>query len=323
MAKCKLCKENEADQTGSHILSCLSIKSMIGERGEEKSYLISPDPTENYRKNIKASEIIEDYILCRSCEQRLGYVEGYIAAELTNKIRKQNFKQSFPLKKLEDINYVECQKLNPMAFHIFLYSLMWRASISSTKIFKDFRLKNETQEYLRNTLNEIIPPRTDYRGVTLSHKEWFSQLKLKKDSFDKIKYLLLSTPQIEDTTGDFVIFHPTFNNPYGVMLNEWIIYFDVKENSTEDLFDQLNKHDKSELLNSSDNLIKIIQIDYEKWNAIRKRLIHTLKDQKKQNMRLHFTASYLQRFGYVPHPQLIDSLITDFIERLKEDNSSD
>lgn len=319
MNKCRLCNENNADQTGSHILSCLSIKSMIGERGEEKSYLISPDPTENYRKNTNAAEVKEDYILCRACEQRLSYVEGYISSELTNKIKHEQFAQNFPLKKSQDISFLECQRVNPHSFHIFLYSLIWRASISSTRIFKNFTLSAEIEEKLRVILNSRIPPRTDYRGVTLSKKEWFQELEEHKDDFTEFKYLLLSTEQIEDTTGDFVIFHPTLNNPYSIMLNEWIIYFPITASSNEDIFDLLNSHNREDLLNHNSHLIKVIQISNEKWSSIRKQLVQTLKNQKIKNMRIHFTLNYLQRYGYIPTNQVIDSLILDFIEKLEDD----
>lgn len=292
---------------------------MIGERGEEKSYLISPDPTENYRKNTQAAEVKEDYILCRACEQRLSYVEGYIAAELTNKIKQEQFAQNFPLKTSESVSFLECQRVNPCAFHIFLYSLIWRASISKTRIFENFALSPEIEERLRSILNSRIPPRTDYRGVTLSLRKWFRQLDEQRNDFNEFKYLLLSTEQIQDTTGDFVIFHPTFNNPYSVMLNEWVIYFPITTASKEDIFNLLSDHNREDLFNCKNQLIKVIQISNEKWNSIRKQLVQTLKDQKIKNMRIHFTMNYLQRFGYIPPMQVIDSLILDFIEKLDGD----
>lgn len=313
---CRLCNENEADQTGSHILSCLSIKSMIGERGEEKSYLISPDPTENYRKNTQATEVKEDYILCRACEQRLSYVEGYIAAELTNKIKQKQFAQNFPLKTSESISFLECQRVNPYVFHIFLYSLIWRASISKTRIFVNFSLSPDIEERLRTILNTRIPPRSDYRGVTLSHKNWFRQLEEHKNDFNQFKYILLSTEQIEDNTEGFVIFHPTLKNPYSIMLNEWVIYFHITATSTEDIFNLLDDHNRHDLLNGESQLIKVIQLSNEKWNAVRKGLVQTLKDQKIKNTREHLTTNYLHQFGCVPPAEVINALILDFIENL-------
>lgn len=313
LPKCKLCNLNDADQTGSHILSALSVKSMIGDRGKEKGYVISPDATENYRKNVKADLIKEDYILCRSCEQRISYAEGYIASEFSNKIRKSNFKVNFPVSYLDEIEFVTCEKLNPHAFQIFLFSLIWRASLSNTKVFLPFKLSQNVEDALREILNNLLPPRKDYRGVTVSYKDWFKTLEVSNAEFEKFKFLVLTTPQIDDTTGDFVTFHPSAKRPYGMMLNEWIVYFDIKEGYNEDIFNLLEKHNKAELFNCGGDKIKIVNINSQEWNNVRNHLIQLLQNQKLDRMMQHFALEFYHNNGYNPSIEVLSQLVENFL----------
>ena len=317
--KCKLCLKNTADQTGSHILSCMSVKSMIGNRGEEKSFVISTDPFENYLKNTKGEEIKEDYILCRPCEQRLAYVESYIAEELFNKVKKSNFLSNFPRKTVYNIEVIECLRINPFAFHIFLYSQIWRASISNTQIFCKFNLENEIEEFLRITINNTLPERNDYRGVVLKPKIWFKQLESYKNDLEKIKYLIATTDVIEDTTGDFIMFHPTFKQPYSLMMNEWIIYFNVNESFNEDIFDLLKGINIPEIYNSGKETIRIIQIDKSKWLQTRNNLRDIVKDQKLKSLRNEIASSFFNANGYIPDNSIVDKLVLQHLESLERD----
>lgn len=48
---CRLCERKEADQTGSHITSAFLLASQIGKRGQEKGFLLTTDPSQDYTKN--------------------------------------------------------------------------------------------------------------------------------------------------------------------------------------------------------------------------------------------------------------------------------
>lgn len=92
---CQLCRRNKANKTNSHIVPAFWLKSQIGERGNEKAYLITEEPKQNYEENVGAKGIAEDFILCSDCETRLGYVESYFSAEVIQKIEDPNFVANF------------------------------------------------------------------------------------------------------------------------------------------------------------------------------------------------------------------------------------
>ena len=92
MPKCKLCQKNEAKKRNSHIFSAFFVRDVIGKRGEENSYVVSSDPNIDYEENRKDKTVKTDYILCECCENRIGYVETYFAAEFTQKVNKERVK---------------------------------------------------------------------------------------------------------------------------------------------------------------------------------------------------------------------------------------
>lgn len=84
MNLCKLCKEREANQTGSHIIPNFMLVPMIGKRYREESIKISTDLSKKEeiyygRENLKNTDtemkehhFTEDYIFCTVCEKFLS-----------------------------------------------------------------------------------------------------------------------------------------------------------------------------------------------------------------------------------------------------------
>jgi hypothetical protein len=103
MKECIICSK-EANQTGSHIVPMNLIKGCIGNRGDEISYglnLLSGEHNLYLGNNIKhksrqinqkktketfTNPYILDYILCYSCEKKLGEIEGRVYSEILCKI---------------------------------------------------------------------------------------------------------------------------------------------------------------------------------------------------------------------------------------------
>lgn len=86
---CRLCRKKQADQTGSHITSAFLLTSQIGKRGEERGFLITINPNQDYSQNQGDKGIKEDYIFCRDCEKRLGIIESISATEITQKMEEK------------------------------------------------------------------------------------------------------------------------------------------------------------------------------------------------------------------------------------------
>lgn len=165
---CKLCLKKEADQTGSHLISCFIVSSQIGERDNEKGFIITSDPEQDYSENLGSEGIKEDFIFCTACEKRLAFIESYFSQELTNKIDKENFAENFPIVELEDENISQlfkCINVHPIAFHLLIYSVIWRASISKKPLFASFNLEEDVLEELRFTLDLYLPEYKEHKIV--------------------------------------------------------------------------------------------------------------------------------------------------------------
>lgn len=139
--KCRLCLINDADQTGSHITSAFLVASQIGKRGEEQSHVITTNPKQDYSENTGDQEIKEDYIFCRDCEKRISFIENIYSSEVTNKIENDRFVENFPMTQIENNKYISCIRINPIAFHLMIYSYIWRASISTNRIYQNLELR--------------------------------------------------------------------------------------------------------------------------------------------------------------------------------------
>lgn len=146
---CKLCKIEIADKKNSHIVSKFLGKELfISDIGNH---------AEQITKDGKSKKIYsipkEDFILCSTCEKKFAIIETYFA-RFFNKLRNyEKFAEEFSLQKLGVQYYVSCDKMNPTLFKLFMYSLIWRLSISTHFTNQNFKLPTEIEEELRIFLN--------------------------------------------------------------------------------------------------------------------------------------------------------------------------
>ena len=217
MPICKLCLTNEATQTGSHIVSAFYIKPVIGQRGKEVSHAITSNPSQDYTEDEKDKFVKEDFFLCPDCEKRLSYVESYVSDEFSNKFRKENFAQNFketPVRVRNRLTVVEALRVNTFAYQLFVYSVIWRASISSSSISEGFHLAPELELDLGALLNEAIPASSGYRRVLVEKREWFATLK--RDFAGRFIYpfVIVSPQSPEPFSTGFISFFKELSRPY-------------------------------------------------------------------------------------------------------------
>jgi hypothetical protein len=115
----------------------------------------------------------EDHILCPSCESKIGLMERYFAnsfysvfehKDQWNSIPEMNSSEGYKTKHINDVDYEKVK--------LMIYSMAFRASISSLEYFLDLKIKESTQERLRRILNSetafedfpitIITPKSDF-----------------------------------------------------------------------------------------------------------------------------------------------------------------
>lgn len=152
MPNCKLCLTREADKPNSHIIPKFLAKRLFESTKPRHSIEI-----DRKGKNRKIQDTPkESFILCKVCEKRLEYLETLISKKITSINNYNNLKDKFKLVKYGNNKILECLNINPIAFKIFVFSLVWRASITSLPEFESFKLDDKTESNLRILLNEKL-----------------------------------------------------------------------------------------------------------------------------------------------------------------------
>lgn len=302
--KCKLCQNRDANQTGSHLTSCFIVSSLIGTRDNEEGFMITNEPNQDYSENIGAEGIKEDYILCIGCERRLSFIESYFSQEFTNKIGKDNFANNFPIIELEDDNsskFFQCNNVNPIAFHLLIYSIIWRASISTKPIFSGFNLDEDSLEQLRFTLDLYLPEYKEHKIIP-KLKIWLQDITDVPDFFTFSAYLILKCEKKDtesDTTKNLLFFTSDYTNPYHIILNEFIIlpFFNGGniDFRTQDFFELNDKYDLKGQMNTELNAPKVGILTDEDWNRINAKLLDIQVKQRVDKIKQECLAYFLRK----------------------------
>ena len=334
---CRLCKISKANQTGSHITSCFIVASVIGKRDEEKGFHFNSDPQNDYSDNRKANELKEDYILCLGCEKRLSFLESYFSQEFTNKVDREEFSQNFPITVLEDkykTKYIECLNVNPIAFHLLIYSIIWRASISSKESFKDFILPDHAAETIRQILDVFLPEYVNHT-IDTKLKTWLREIIAVQDLFYLYPYSILkSEDEIVDIstmtkeekkewelrkTKNFIHFNFHEKHPYHIILNEYIILIFVDNEEidfeTNDFFELSDKCDLTKSLNHEIMHPKIGVISHDHWVNVREKIFDIVKQQLIDNWRRLCIKEFINK-GRIPTKFDIEQCVANKIRKI-------
>lgn len=254
MQKCHLCRINEADKLNSHI-----IPKFLSKRIFEHT---KPRHTLAIRKLGKAFKLQdtpkENNILCKACERRFEYIETLFSRKIISINNYTNLRNDFDVVLFGKNKILECLKINPTSFKIFIYSIIWRSSISKLEEFNKFKLPDEVEENLRIFLNA---------NLYLSHSVLI-------DSFDKI----VDIPEYH-----FIIFKPTFRNEstrgiftayqigpnqFGVFTVDFIIMFHTIEES----IDPLSKI----VSNKQNNKVRLVLAGTDAWRELNDSVVYRM-----------------------------------------------
>lgn len=297
MPNCKLCKKNEAKKRNSHIFSAFFVRDVIGKRGDENSYVVSNDPNIDYTQNHTDKTVKTDYILCECCENRIGYAETYFAAEFTQKVNKPNFAPNFVVEKSSNgIEYINCTKINNVAFTLFVYSLFWRASVTkdTETYLENKHLHKDDEEEIRQALDNFLPSCNAEGNLEIQQKQWLKFLnehceelpnlaftyticksEPEQGKYDKLlnlftKYGIKLEESIESHPINSLLsidFSANGNPPYSIFVGENIIQlkpqkFPITNNGREVIKILLTNFDT--IINYETEILKIIAISRKK-----------------------------------------------------------
>jgi len=226
MEKCKLCKQNLADKTGSHIVPHFLLKRVENIEGEtgrdyELGFTITEfdtsihfgrsvpvDKLEDIFEKIEDkdlennnSPLITDNIFCSECETRLASIENEYAKTLS---------------KFDENNYNSGIK-NELAL-LFWISIIWRMSVNKKSGVTLTKYQDETlRRILNRSLNKKIE-NIDIENISNSR------------DLRKITYKLMRCPECSESNNTVIFFHPKFKNPYTLIIDEYILFFAFKNN---------------------------------------------------------------------------------------------
>jgi hypothetical protein len=276
MKYCILCKENEADKKGSHIVPHFLLKAIVNQEGKsgrdkELGFNIQEFQTESYfgrgvlpeklddiygelsdedlDKNV--DPFVVDYIFCSSCESRLATIESEYSKTIKQPINK----------KCESGASYELGLL-------FWMSVLWRMSINGKSGVKFTKNENET---LRRILNRILAE--NFNEID------FESMRNSKD-LKKINYKLFRCQDYSLENPTFLLLHPEYRNPYALIIDEIVLLFSFRNNYNDflqkDLFG-LKKEVFTAPTSQFNIQEKISMIQPDDFSLFNKGIIDTMK----------------------------------------------
>ncbi|MBL1232425.1 MAG: hypothetical protein COA31_006885 [Flavobacteriales bacterium] len=236
MDKCNLCKKNDADKKGSHIVPHFLLKrieNIDGKTGRdfEIGYKIERLKSEShFGRSVQLEKLEEtygeitdddidnnkhplivDYFLCSYCEERFAQIES---------------KYSQTIKTVENVEYKS--GISNSNGILFWASVLWRMSVHGESGVK---LTTKQNELFRKKLDSFLPDKNEKLNEKL-----FAESSLVK----KISYKIVRCHNCRQDEAKWLLFHPEFYNSLCLFIDEFVIAFSLNgqydEFKTKDCF---------------------------------------------------------------------------------------
>lgn len=151
---CRLCQSKDVELRNSHILPRWAYK-----RIRSNAYTGNPNPVRvTAEKAFQTSKQITEYMLCHSCEQRIGNTENYVASlayttegnlgKLIQRILPQDFNQNSSVP-----SSVSLKQLSTDKIIFFASSIVWKACVMKYKGIHKPSLGKKYEAAIREYLN--------------------------------------------------------------------------------------------------------------------------------------------------------------------------
>jgi hypothetical protein len=242
--KCKLCKENDLEDVGSHIFTESVIRTALNEDGftkradkelmfeisvnkvgldffgsaiqPEKIEEITGKPVTEEQIAGNENELINKNLVCRDCENRFNPIETAFVQDIYTHIVKKSHEE---LKK-DTCNYIAFEDKKLIALQFVIINV-WRASASN---YDNWKLTDEQEEYLRSFIDKTLV------GDLNSILERTTQFADEINDFDfALNYFI----QDEERLSDNGVLIDNSVSPYFILLNRLSIIFDFKNISSD------------------------------------------------------------------------------------------
>lgn len=259
---CLLCKVNPAVKTKSHIYPKFISTNFLGPKGmPRKGFILNNTSQLGKTPQVVQDSPKEDYILCEICEAYFSVIEGIASDIFINWQTKVLSGDYLQTQIANDLSIIDCATADSRTLHLFVYSIFWRASISSLTHFNNIRIESDFEEELRNLLMTYRHDnRTNYLN-TLSAAP----------NFKVFPYTIFTAKSFKDETSNLLLAPPA-KNPYSLVIDRFAaMLFRSEADIKEQLFrDSSNKHiDDCRIMLFSEQLWKNAIID-QAFNLLKK-----------------------------------------------------
>jgi len=150
---CLLCQANAANKTNSHILPRFISTGFFGAKGaQRRGFAFNGENELSLKPRTVQDSPKENYILCDECETYFSLLETASAPSLKfwqAKVASGKFKMTSIKSYLK---VVEMATPDPVIMRLLVYSMFWRATVSSLEIFEGYDIDPSLTESLRCTL---------------------------------------------------------------------------------------------------------------------------------------------------------------------------
>lgn len=234
MDKCNLCKKNDANKTGSHIVPHFLLKRIeniegktgrgyeigftIGRLKAESHFGMSVQPEtleETYGEitnddiSNNTNPLIVDNFFCSDCEERLAKIENLYAMTI-RKVEKTNYQSG-----ISSGNGI-----------LFWASIFWRLSVNGKN---GIQLTENQNEFLRNILDTFLPRKNG---------EFNNELFTSSDIVQNVSYKIMRCHNNEKDDSKWMLFHPEFIDSFCLFIDEFVIIFSLNGS-----FEEIKKKD--------------------------------------------------------------------------------
>lgn len=153
MGTCRLCLQEKELIKTSHIIPKFMYKGIL----EKNKRIVETNLFNPSDAIFRPTGSYESGILCKACDNNvIGKLESYAA-----KILFQNQSLTFRSEEDKYIKNLMLKDIDYTKFKLFLISLLWRASISTQKLFGAISLGSKHEESARKMIFENEPGRRD------------------------------------------------------------------------------------------------------------------------------------------------------------------
>jgi hypothetical protein len=268
---CLLCRKNKASKIESHIYPKFFTQSMFGDKHNKKGNSIGTQAIEKIKQDIDAGKGVdtskafkpatdtakEKYLLCEDCERiRLGSLDTYIFEHFYRRYKNPYFTADFVTVPRRTINPGEfdllvCKSLNVGMFKPFIYSLVWRAAISSLPGYRYFKLSDHTEEVLRQTLDRYLHEKAE---------QTVDYINANVPSFPQLQYTIFTSLELPSSIKNLTSNpHDFENGEIMLFINDFIIRFNTRWN-------EITRYNST--FNSGEYLTTLVLVKEDEWQNL-------------------------------------------------------